>query len=55
MIAYRRFIGPPIFFTGPPTLSSVVDLGLTSFAESVIAESMFKFIVNTVPIDCLAP
>ena len=29
------FIGPPIFFTGPPTFSSVEDRGLTSFAESV--------------------
>ena len=32
----RSFIGPPIFFTGPPTFSSVKDRGLTSFAESDI-------------------
>ena len=29
----------PIFFTGPPTFSSVEDRGLTSFAESVYGPS----------------
>ena len=34
MIIWRIFIGPLIFFTGPPTFSSVEDRGLTSFAKS---------------------
>ena len=36
MVIQRSFIGPPIFFTGPPTFSSVEDRGLTSFAESAL-------------------
>ena len=35
MVIWGSFIGPPIFFTGPLSFSSVEDRGLTSFAESV--------------------
>ena len=39
MIIWRNFIGPPIFFTGLPILSLIVDQGQAGFAESVVAAS----------------
>ena len=36
MVISRTFIGPPTFFTGPFTFSSVEDWGLTSLADSEI-------------------
>ena len=43
MVIQRSFIGPPIFFTGPPTFSSVEDRGLTSFAESGCGQLDVKY------------
>ena len=40
MATKRSFIGPPLFFTGPPTFSSVVGWPLTSFTES--GKMLFK-------------
>ena len=54
-VIYRSFIGPPIFFTGPPTFSSVEARGLTSFPDSVFRwyykVSMIKWVLwqNAVP------
>ena len=44
MVIQRSFIGPPIFFTGPPTFSLVEDRGLTSFAESDQSTSEYVMI-----------
>ena len=52
MVIQRSFIGPPIFFTGPPTFSSVKDRGLTSFAESGVVRQQAITWANVDPDLC---